>query len=329
MDAPLLYGPQAYARLPDGRLVVLDAGEERLVVLAADSDRVEARFGPNGQGPGEIWSAAAALWPGPDESVWVLDPGNQRLTRFSLSGAVEEERPVEFGGMGGITLQRPGTYEPFFWKFFLGGPSGLELTDSIGRFDADSGRVVFFAPMPPRVEGRRDPRGRAPIFAPMGWFAPVGDGAVTGRNDSGRLRHYSDAGALVGIIEIPMRASPIDPSDEPAILEEYLGAIRTTGPRPTVAEHYPLFNIMWPVSDSLFALQETDRSTPVGEPRIPEGRIVWRVFSITGHYAGAILFPEDVALPFWIDGDRIIATHRDSLGVATIESYRLDPGVKP
>lgn len=322
VDEPLLYRPQAYARMPDGRLVVLDAGEERLVVLAASKDSVEARFGPSGQGPGEIWSANSVLWPDPAGDVWVLDPGNRRLSRFSLTGSLEEERSVEILGMGGIAAQRPGTHEPFFWKIFLGGPTGHELTDSIGRFDQEAGRVVSVAPMAPRVEERRRNIDTPRLFAPMAWFAPVGEGVVVGRSDSGRFRHYSDRGDLIGIVEIPMSQAGIDKSEEAAILEEFYGAVRnTSGTARGIADTYPLFNLMWALNDSLFALQQTHRGAPGGEPRIPQGRVVWRVFSVRGGYAGSILFPEGVAQPYWIEGDRIVATQRDSFGVATIVSF--------
>ncbi len=62
-----------------------------------------------------------------------------------------------------------------------------------------------------------------------------------------------------------------------------------------------------------------------GETPIPEGQFVWRVFSTRGFYAGAIVLPIEAAQPYWIEDGRIIATRRDSLGVATIESYLLTP----
>jgi hypothetical protein len=49
------------------------------------------------------------------------------------------------------------------------------------------------------------------------------------------------------------------------------------------------------------------------------------VFSTRGFYAGAIVLPIEAAQPYWIEDGRIIATRRDSLGVATIESYLLTP----
>src|SRR5690606_8550543 len=70
-DEPMLYQPQAYARLDDGTLVVLDGGELRLAVIDPVRDSVLNRFAPNGQGPGEIWSSNATIWAAGDDSFWV------------------------------------------------------------------------------------------------------------------------------------------------------------------------------------------------------------------------------------------------------------------
>lgn len=91
-----------------------------------------------------------------------------------------------------------------------------------------------------------------------------------------------------------------------------------------VADFYTLFELMWGVEDSLFVIQQGRRSTPEGESPIPEDQKVWRAFSPSGAYAGAIVLPPGVAQPYWIEPGRIIATQRDSLGVVTIVSYRLE-----
>jgi len=324
---PLIYRPQGYARLPDGKLIVLDAGEQRLVVVSATENAVEARFGATGQGPGEIWSSNSLVWPDESDGIWVLDPGNQRLSRFSTSGTLRSEQPVAIPGLGGFAVHRPSTRESFFWKVFIDDPDSGLLSDSIGRLDVELGKVVFFAPMPPRVVSRRRNTSTPVLFAPLGWFAPVGSGVVVGRSDAASFRHYSDEGELLAVIRVPMAPSAIPKSDEPEILEEFYGVVRGSPrtARPEVGEWYPLFNIMWPVDDSLFALQQSHRATPHGETPIPENQFVWRVFSTRGRYAGAIVLPHGTAQPYWIEDGRLMATRRDSLGVATIDSYLLTP----
>jgi hypothetical protein len=321
---PLIYQPQGYTRLPDGRLVVLDGWERRLAVISASQDVVETRFGPSGQGPGEILSSNAVLWPESSQSIWIFDPGNARISRFGLEGTLHEELPVQVAGMGGVVMQRTSTRELFLWKVFF---EDRQLIDSVGRLELESGSIEFIAPMPPRVPERATNISPVTLFAAMGWFAPVGSGVVVGRSDRARFRHYADDGALVGIVEAPMERAPIAKSEEPEIREDFHGAVRTPGAERSVeiAEHYPLWNTMWPVDDTLFALQQSHRSTPLGEPRIPKDQVVWRVFSVRGGYAGAIVFPQGVNLPYWIEKGRIVATRRDALGVATIETYELQP----
>lgn len=324
-DPPVLYGPQGYARLPDGTLVVLDSGDPRIAVIPPSNPGVRTRFGATGQGPGEIWSQNTVIWPA-GEGIWVLDPGNQRLSRFDLDGTLEEEEPIEIGGMGGFATQNPRTGEPYMMKIFFEDFDARTLVDSVGHLETTEGRVRFIAAMPPRVEARRTSTSPVALFSPKGWYAPIGaGGVVTGRSDGARFHYYADDGTLVRIIAAPMEQTPIQKSEEPAILQEFYGELR---PSPTlgraqIADAYPVWDILWPFNDSIFAVQQSYGSTPAGEPRIPRGQIVWRLFTVTGHYAGAVVFPPAFANPFWIEDGRVVGTRRDSLGVATVESYRL------
>lgn len=326
-DEPVLYQPQAYARLDDGTMVVLDGGDLRLAVIHPVRDSVLTRFAPNGQGPGELWSSNATIWGAGDDSFWVLDPGNQRLSRFRLTGELEEERAVTIPGTAGVVFQNPVDHLPWFWKIFYEGPEGRIMTDSIGRLSLSTATVDFIAPLPPRVESRRR-GGSARLLDPLSWFAPIGSGGViAGRSDRGLFRRYSEVGDLVGLIRIPMTPAPIPENRKLEVLDEFYGATRRAGPmeRERVADFFTLFELMWGVEDSLFVIQQGHLSTPAGEPTIPEDQKVWRVFSPGGAYAGAIVLPPGVAQPYWIEPGRVIATKRDSLGVATIVSYRLAP----
>jgi hypothetical protein len=308
--------------------VVLDGADTRLVILDEARNEVVRRFGPSGQGPGEIWSANSTIWSAGPQSFWVLDPGNQRLSRFNVSGQVEEEVPVQIAGMAGVVFQDPVQHAPWFWKIFVENEERRTLVDSIGRLDPGRREVVYIAPMAPRVEQRRRsvPGEQAEFMAPMGWFAPLGPhGVVAGRNDSGRFRVYSGDGALEGLLEVPMRQASISESEKPALLEEYFGIARGAPglSRRNVGDSYRLYDLMWGVEDSLFALQQSHLSTPDGERRIPTGQMVWRVFSTKGEYAGAVVLPPGVAQPYWIEPGRVLATYRDELGVATIQEFRL------
>lgn len=325
---PLLYQPQGYARLDDGTLVVLDGSSLRIAILSPEPDEGIRRFGPSGRGPGEIWSSNSTIWPAGPQSFWVLDPGNQRLSRFNTSGDLEEERLVRIPGMAGMVFQDPVQHAPWLWKTFFESLEERALTDSIGRLDAQRREVAYIAPMPPRVEQRRRsvPTEALDIFTPMGWIAPLGPaGVVTGRNDGGRFRWYSGDGALVALIDIPMSRAPIAESEKPGLLEAFYGVARS-GPNSggrTVGDLYRLYDLMWGVGDSLFALQQSRLSTPKGERRIPENQTVWRIFTSRGRYVGAVVFPEGTAQPYWIEKGRVIASHRDEFGVVTIQEFRM------
>lgn len=324
---PLLFQPQGYTRLEDGTLIVLDGWDQRIAVVAPDEPVVLARFGPSGQGPGEILSANSVLWPASSSTFWVLDPGNRRISRFDVRGELLEARAIDLPGSGGISLQDPIRHLPHFWKIFRDEANPRVLQDSVGRLDQERGLVSYIAALPPRVSSRSMSTSERVLFAPKAWFAPLGiGGIVTARNDRARFHHYSDDGDLRGIIEAPAEVEPIPLADEQDILDEFLGVARASAlRRPEIAEHYPLWDIMWPLGDSLFALQQHHRSQIAGEPAIPEGSVVWRLFTVHGEYRGAIAFPEGFAQPYWIERDRLIGTRRNELGVVTIETYRLHP----
>jgi hypothetical protein len=329
---PLLYQPQAYARLHDGTLVVLDGGSQRIAILHRNRNEVVRRFGSSGQGPGEIWSSNSTIWPAGPSSFWILDPGNQRLSRFNISGVLEEERAVRVTGSAGVVFQDPVDHAPWFWKIFVESGEQATLVDSIGRLDAGAGEVVFIAPMAPRVEQRlrNVPGVRPELLAPMGWFAPLGPkGVVAGRNDSGRFRMYSSDGGLIGLIETPMERAAITASEKLIIAAEFsamgLGGVG----RREVGDTYRLYDLLWGVEDSLFALQQSQVSTPRGEQRIPAGKTVWRIFTTRGGYAGTVVFPDGITQPYWIEQGRVIATHRDEFGVATIQEFQLNRPERP
>lgn len=325
-EEPLLYQPQGYARLADGTLVVLDGGERRIAIVDAKQNDVLRRFGPSGQGPGEILSSNSIIWPAEGTTFWVLDPGNQRLSRFDVEGGLQEERRVDIPGLGGVAFQNPLTHRPWFWKIFVADIDDRTLTDSIGRLTEDATRVDFVAPLPERAPSRRRAVDDRLLFTGNSWFAPIGvGGVVAGRSDAGRFLRYDSDGRLLAFIDVPMEPTEIPEAEKPSILEEYVELVGAGGTLTiaNVGDAFPLYNLMWALEDSLFALQQMQWSTPAGEPRIPPDQMVWRTFSITGSYEGAIVLPTGVAQPYWVEPGRIIATKRDSLGIATIVSYRL------
>jgi len=314
---PMIFEPQGVTRFPDGTLVVLDGAGVRLVVIDPIRDSVTARFGPSGQGPGEVWSSISQVWPEDDGTLGVLDPGNRRASYFTLRGEFLRSNAVDIPGGGGRMVQRPGTYETFAWRYFFDRETGL-TSDSVFRVDV-SGPAVSVAPLPRQRAPR--PGGSTPLFSGQGTFAPIGSGGVlVGRTDIAEFRLFSDSGELQSVIRLPFERRPLTLEDERIVRE-------VAGSAPSLADDLGEFNILWsrlePVGDSLFALDQTSVTTPNGEARIPMDTRVWRIVSVQGHYLGSLVLPLGVGPPYWTDGERLLAVRRDSLGVATIVLYRL------
>lgn len=324
-ERPLIYQPQAMARLQDGTLAIVDNWELRLAVVDAQRDTVLARFGPRGRGPGEILSSNALIWSADGHTLHVFDPGNRRLSVFARDGELLEERPAHLPGGGGRAMLSPRSFVPYVWRVFRDTDT-YELQDSVVRVSLDSERSVTVAPLP-RPEVSRFGN-RAPLMSGSVTFAPIGvGGVVVGRTDQPQLTYYTDGGQMRSIIRLPFERRPLSPGDQRAIGEE----VRTFAP--SLAENIGELGTLWSqllsFGDSLFALEQRFTSAPAGEDPIPSDRRVWRVFSVNGSYRGALILPARVGAPYWIEKGAIVAVKRDSLGVATIVSYAIEepPGV--
>lgn len=328
-EAPVLFDPQAFTRMPDGTLVVVDSWETRLAVIPADRDEVVARFGPTGQGPGEMW-AGIQLWPASEDEFWAMDMGNQRLSRWTLDGEVVSERRVEITGMGAMPMQEPGTHLPYTWKWFQDPATG-ELRDSVAALNVEAGRMVNFTALPPRVR----PNAGGPIAYvtdAQAWYAPVGGGAVVvGLNDGGPITHVGPDSRVLGVIRIPMERREITEADRLRITEEWrsMEGGRYANLPVEFGDRARAWSNMWPLAESLFVLAQTRNTTNAGEPLIPSGQWVWRVFSVQGDYRGAIVWPPGFALPFWREDGHVTGVLRDDLGLATIQTYRISPPGTP
>ncbi len=318
---PMIFEPQGLSRFQDGTIAVLDGADLRLVVLHPVRDSVTARFAPSGQGPGEIWSANAQIWADGDTAIGILDAGTRRVSYFALAGTFLHSRTVDFPGGGGMTAQRPGTGETFAWRYFRDPETGL-LSDSVIRLNL-AGPAVAVAPL--RRDRRPLPPGESrPLFSGSGTFAPIGSGGVmVGTTDVAEFRHFTDAGALTAIVRVPLERRALTLEDEQIVREEVAQFA------PSLADNLGDHNVLWsrlePLGDSLFALDQTSLTAPAGEPRIPRDTRVWRIFSVRGHYLGALVLPPGVGPPYWNDGEHLMALQRDELGVATIVVYRLEP----
>lgn len=95
-EAGVVFGQvEAVEVAADGTIYVLDGFDKQ--VRAFTSEGV-ARWsvGREGQGPGEFDSPVGLTW-APDGSLWVIDPGNQRVTAFDPNGKPVGSHRIQSG----------------------------------------------------------------------------------------------------------------------------------------------------------------------------------------------------------------------------------------
>lgn len=321
-EPPLLYDPGNMTRLQDGTLVVEDGGEVRLVVIDAETDSVVSRFGREGEGPGEILHAM--LWPAPDRTVRVADLHNARTTRFTLDGEVVSSVRWPLGGRGGYGLTRPTAAGQVVHRWWVTDFVRNTLVDSLAWVDLRAGELRNFMELP---RGRQDRNGSGPLFGPRTlWTVLPTGGVVTARSHSPVFRYFSREGELLREIRLPLSAREVSESERRAIQAEFRSLFREAppGPRREVHSHYRITNRLHAVDDSTFALYHGEKTRAAEDPPIPDGQTVWRLITISGRYAGTIFFPERV-LPRWVGDGVVLGVSYDTLAIATIEEYALEP----
>jgi hypothetical protein len=167
-----------------------------------------------------------------------------------------------------------------------------------------------------------------PLFTPRSvWAAlPSGD-VVVGNTHEATFHVFGPDGAPRGVVRLPLGPKKVPQSDKAEILKGYgaLPGVRASGaPRPDVGERYPITNHLYPLNDTIFAMYHGHLSVAAGDPGLPWHQTVWRLVSTSGHYAGAIWFPPRFT-PCWWGHGRVLGLLPDSLGVKTIQQYRLTP----
>ncbi len=313
--------------MPDGSLVVFDAGIRPLVVIGPDSDSLLAAFSNQGQGPGEIWGGYPLLWPAEPGSFWIADRGNNRVSKFSLRGHLLEERPLR-STPGAVSLswqvlQASGELLAHLHWFDSGGDGAV---DSLAWLDPAEGRLHPFVPLW-RSEPDRDPT-VLNLWRPRSlWVGLPGRTVVTGRNHDTEYHVLGSNGELQRIIRLPLNPKMLTESERAELLQA-LGEQEDSGRRVEFAPSHPFTDILYAASDEAFALRHTWVVLAEGD-EIPKDTFVWRVISVEGQYLGTITFPEGFD-PKWTDGRYLLGLQRDSLGVATIQEMRLQrPVVVP
>lgn len=312
---PAIWEPENVARTDDGSLVVADLGPQRLVIVRDGG--VVSRFAQPGRGPGEITAPGGglAIRPMPDGSIVVVEMwGNRRIHRFTATGELIDDTPMEnFSSRWSVGRTRD---EITVQVATPGNRTGDPFAQHVSRLNLRTGEVEPLLTLARTVEP--DPAGQPAGFPMRFWTAFPDGGFVTMRTDSAHIYVYGEDAALARIIRLPLTSAPMTLEIERRMRELY-----PQYPVSDFAETRRMIRKLVSVDDSLFALEHSWSASAL-EDGVDGDTLAWRLISTTGHQRGTVRFPP--SFDPWLSTDgRVLGVLRDSLGVATIQEYRLIP----
>jgi hypothetical protein len=291
VDAPVAF-PTGLAVLPDGRLAIAEAGNNRVLALSLDG-RLEVVLGGGAgvEAAGPVATSAIALaapqgMAADATSLWVVDHGHARLRRLRLEAGTVEDVPLERGlefplavGLtpegpmvleqraGGLTTFREGRVggrlalpegEPLTWLWALGwdGHRGLVATEH--------GQIVAFErglASPRIVSGDPEVRGWSRFVGATRMAVLPDGGVLVADHAARRLYRVGEDGAV----------SVAAGSGEDGFLRDGQYAWRTPLGPPTAVVPHPAGGVAFAVAGSYPCLKwlDADRrlTTLVGDGR--------------------------------------------------------------
>ena len=319
-------------RLPDGRIVIANAGTSELRVFYSDGSHA-ANWGGRGEGPGEFSSEAptvVARWHG--DSIAAPNRWGGRLSIFDQDGNHGRDVHLEAGlanvvdllpdggivtggiaGMHGGMTGSTGLVRPDVeWKVL--GPDG-KLDASFGQFPGTEWWAVFARGG--QIESSQvHPFGRNTIGAVWGDLVAIGDQAAY------EIKAFAADGTLVRVVR--RDADPGSPTR--AEQDAYWERRYADRPPESRAESLRAVRDM-PLVDSYRAFSAI-LSDPLGYLWVREyRRRVWTVFDQEGQVQGLMEMPSGLGV-FEIGEDYILGRSRDELGVEYVQLWSLsrDPG---
>lgn len=286
-------------RLSDGRIVVADGGlSSRLAVLSPDGGSLRT-IGRHGAGPGE-YQWITSLQAGADDSLYVFDAAQQRLTAFTNDGRLG--RTARFQGAGYVQLRSVSRLTDGVW-FGRGldrprpGPVDQIVRDTIavGLLDAALSRMEVLTHLPTLMSMTFSVHGQtlfgAALFSPTALHATWGRCVFLSTGEDPQIEVYTDTGEHVASIRAPGTQRPVTPEavgawvrtrlDRGATAEDT--AIAEAKGRVNPPEHLPYFYQM--VVDQWGDVWLEEYSPPLGSG----GR--WHVLTQTGQDMGVAVMP--------------------------------------
>jgi hypothetical protein len=315
---PILFDPQSVTRLSDGRIVVVDRGEDRLAVIEPGTDTVGLRFARVGQGPRELWGFPLVIWALEDGGIAVADPPSHKIVHFTRDGEFVTSRPTPQRVLGDRAAWQRAERTGELYAKNIAVRNG-RVMDSVVAFragDAAPRPVAAFAAHPV------DPTVTWP--AALNWWSVLPSGTVVMYRSDRPVFRVARPDGSQSEIRLPLTRAAMSEA-EMIEVEGFLGGQVSPALAPGGRGAEPVKTIgngLEPFGDSAFVLRQYRLSTPAGDPAFDGS--VWRVIGLDGGYRGVIRFPPSFGA-VWTDGTDAIGLDRDSLGVATIRELTLEP----
>lgn len=319
-------------RLPDGRIVVADAGSWEVRFFDSQGVFLTAS-GRRGDAPGE-YRQIAGLGYGPGDSLWVYDFGNRRFTVLTAAG--ELVRTMNLGGVlsavGAVGRLSDGSFVAR--EYWSSGShtgtvkSGLSREPAaVARYSSDGVNLDTIGLFPGREVyiGSEDGRAvmSAPLLARNASVALWDDDIYVGDQERFEIGLYSSSGALrrlIRLLGVELRVTQQDidravaerlaaePPERHPMLRAHLDAM-------DVPETRPAYGRL--LVDSRGDLWVAEYVSYPSEPTS------WRVFDPEGRLLGLVRVPERFHV-HQIGEDWVLGVWRDDSGVEYVRVYGLD-----
>lgn len=327
----MLHEVEDATKLPDGRIVIANGGDDELRVFDASGNWLES-WGGRGEGPGEFsgldhvdtWPDDSIIaWSGPGSSILVFDADGNFGRSFKLETNDDDAMgfyvfPAAVTAAGSILAgQIPSIFDRV----------RVELRDAEGRLLSSLGEH-------PGIETHRveSVRGSARmitmyevIFGPTVAQVPWGDLIVHSLNDRFEIRAFAEDGTLARIVRRDHAARPPTAEEVAGYIEEQVSAY----PDDIAAEQRGRYESV-PVAENMpaFTSVMVDRRNHlwVEEYELPgEERpgSLWTVFDAQGRVLGFVETPDGLEI-FEIGEDYILGLWRDELEVEYVQVWELE-----
>ena len=329
----MLHEASDAAKLPDGRIVVANAGSQELRVFDAKGTHL-VTWGGRGEGPGEFVSLSqVAPWPGDSIVAWfshgngisVFDSAGAFGRSFSLPLTGDDRdlwvRPVAIRGDGKIFA-------------ILASPAGdsatLQIRHRDGTPSASLGTHPYTELALVQADIGRPFRGRGPvIFARALATGLWGDLVVAGFSSRYEFSAFRADGALARIVRSDHPPRVPTEADRESLIQRQIAPLEEGGPDPRLsgirqlmestplAEAFPAFSSVLGDATGHLWVREYDF------PREPRPAPLWTVFDPGGRVLGFVETPADLEV-YEIGEDYLLGRTRDDFGVESIQLWPLE-----